>query len=182
MPKGYATQFSEIPSALGDNARLRDRVLDLIKRDPIPGKVLEGGNRLATFRSLIARVMSGQVSIAEAYRQAEVELPRQQSPHSASNRVFPSGWGERLVRTQISRFYNQAVLELTVEDGIASVDVPHSSEEDSSSDCTRLLAGGRHDAKQLLERLVRAYAQGDFSMQDPKVPHHPHCTHVVVPA
>lgn len=182
MPNGYATQFSEIPMALADNARLKERVLDVIGRDPIPGKVLEGGNRLTIFRSLIARVMSGQVSFAEAYGLAEVELPRHQSPHSANNRVFPIDWGERLVRTQISRFYNQAVLELAIEDGIVSVDVPHSSEEDSSSDCTRLLAGGRHDAKHLLDRLVRAYGQGDFSMNDPKVPHHPHCTHVVVPA
>jgi hypothetical protein len=167
---------------MADNARLKARVLEVLNRDPLPAKALEGGNRLATFKALIARIMSGEMSIATAYRQAEVDLPRQQSLHSASNRVFPSGWGERLVRTQISRFYNQAVLELVVEDGITSVDVPHSSEEDSSSDCTRLLAGGRHDAKQLLDRLIRAYAQGDFSARDPMIPHHPHCTHVVVPA
>jgi len=177
----YANQYSEIPAALASEARLRNHALVLVGREPMPGKVTEGGARLDDLRGLLTRVLEGRITPAEACAQVERAIPREESGHSANNRVFPSGWGERLVRTQVSRLYNQAVLELALEDGIEEVFVPHSSEEEGTSACTQLLAGGRHRTKELLDRLVRAYAQGDFSMKDPKIPHHPHCTHVVVP-
>lgn len=174
-----ASQYSEIPDALARNESLRDRALLLIGREAIPGKVTEGGTRLDDLRTLLGRVFRGEISAKAACSEIERVLPRAQSMHSANNRVFPDGWGERLVRTQVSRFYNQAVLELAIEAGEETVFVPHSSEEEGASPCTQLLAGGHHDCRELLSRLSRAYSAGDFSMKDPKIPHHPHCTHVV---
>jgi hypothetical protein len=174
-----ARQYSEIADALARNPVLRDRALLLIGREAVPGKVTEGGTRLEDLRTLLGRVFRGEISAASAYGEIERVLPRTQSVHSANNRVFPDGWGERLVRTQVSRFYNQAVLELSIEAGETTVFVPHSSEEDGASPCTQFLAGGNHDCQELLTRLMRAYTDGDFSMKEPKIPHHPHCTHVV---
>ena len=174
-----ASQYSEIPDALARNAGLRDRALLLIGREPIPGKVTEGGARCDELRSLLGRVFRGEMTPAAAYSQIERTLPRDQSMHSSNSRVFADGWGERLVRTQVSRFYNQAVLELAIEANEDTVFVPHSSEEQGSSPCTQMLAGGHHDCRELLARLIRAYSDGDFTVKDAKIPHHPHCTHVV---
>jgi hypothetical protein len=178
----YASQYSGIPAAFLANAKTRDRALVLVAREAIPGKVSDGGSRLNDLRSMLSRVVSGEMSPTSACSEIERLLPRSQSMHYANNRVFATAWGERLVRTQVSRFYNQAVLELQIEDGAKTVFVPHSSEEDGNSPCTQLLAGNHHDCRELLARLVRAYAEGDFKMLGPKIPHHPHCTHVVSPS
>ena len=178
----YTNQFSEIPAALASDAKLRGRALLLAGHEPMPGKVTEGGTRLDELRVLLTRIIEGRITPAEAYAQVEGAIPREQSEHSANSRVFPTAWGERLIRTQLSRLYNQAVLELAIDNGIEEVFVPHSSEEEGGSPCTQLLAGGRHQTRELLERLVRAYSQSDFGMTEPKIPQHPHCTHVVVPS
>jgi hypothetical protein len=178
----YASQYSEIPAAFLANVKTRDRALVLIGREAMPGKVSDGGSRLDDLRLMLSQVVSGEMSPNFACSEIERLLPRSQSMYSANNRVFPNAWGERLVRTQVSRFYNQAVLELEIENGAKTVFVPHSSEEDGNSPCTQLLAGNHHDCGELLARLVRAYAEGDFKMLEPKIPHHPHCTHVVSPS
>jgi hypothetical protein len=174
-----ASQYSEIPDAVARNATLRDRALHLIGREPIAGKATDGGTRLDDLRTLLAGVFKGEISATAACSEVERILPRGQSMHLSSNRVFPDGWGQRLVRTQVSRFYNQAVLELAIEANEETVFVPHSSEEEGASPCTQLLAGGHHNCRELLSRLTRAYSDGAFTMRDAKVPHHPHCTHVV---
>jgi hypothetical protein len=178
----YATQYSEIPTAFASEVRIRDRALLLVSRELMPGKATEGGDRLNQLRDLLTRVIEGKITPSAACTEVERTIPRENSVHALNNRVFPTSWGERLIRTQVSRLYNQAVLELALEDGIEEVFVPHSSEEEGSSACTQFLAGGRHRTRELLDRLVQAYSQGDFGMKEPKVPHHPHCTHVVVAA
>jgi hypothetical protein len=178
----YATQYSEIPSAFAKNDRVRNRALLLIAREAVPGKATEGGTRLDDLRSVLTRIVNGEISPSSAYAEIERVLSRQQSVHSSSNRVFATGWGERLIRTQVSRFYNQAFLEIALDDGVKMVFVPHSSEEDGASLCTQVLAGNSHDCHELLSRLVKTYSEGDFTSKDPKIPHHPHCTHVVTPS
>ena len=180
MPDVYAAEFSEIPFALANNVTLRDHVLGLVAREPTPGKATEGPGRLADFRGILSRVATGEFTLPTAVAEVERTLPPQFSPHGGNARVFSSGWAERLVRTQLSRFYNQAVLETLLARGDARVAVPHSSEEGADSNCTKLLAGREHDARELHERLVRTYGQGDWSV-GVKVPDHPHCTHVVAP-
>lgn len=180
MTDVYATEFSEIPFALANNIALRERVLGLVAREPMPGKATDGPERLDAFRTVLACVAVGELTVSAATFEVERELPPETSPHRGNARVFPSGWAERLVRTQVSRCYNQAVLEALLERGETRVVVPPSSEQGGASRCTQLLAGREHDARELHDRLVRAYAQGDWSA-GVRVPDHPHCTHVVAP-
>lgn len=181
MPDVYAAEFSDIPFTLANNVALRERVLELVAREPMPGKATDEPGRLDAFRAVLARVAAGELTVPAAVAEVERALPPETSPHRGNARVFPSGWAERLVRTQVSRCYNQAVLEVLLAHGETRVVVPPSSEQGSASRCTQLLAGREHDARELHDRLVRAYGQGDWSA-GVKVPDHPHCTHVVAPA
>jgi hypothetical protein len=176
----YANDFFEIPSTLASNKDLRDAVIHLIDAASMPGKVLEGGNRIDLFRTILVNLALDKISLTEAYQRTMRESPRSSSPYSASNRVFSRGWAERQVRTQFSRFYNQAVLEQLRAAGIEMCFVPHSSTEKPDSSCTRLLAGREHSVDMLYERLIDAYEKGNWS-SEVKIPDHPHCTHVVKP-
>jgi len=180
MSKVYAKEFRNISATLSENTELRDAVLRLIDEQPVPGKVTEGGDRLLRFKEILKQLVRGEIGLSEAYYRAEAEIPRESSFYAANNRVFPSGWAERLVRTQFSRFYNQAVMEQLISEGQTQCFVPHSSEEDGGSKCSMFLAGSAHDIKVLYNRLVESYAQGNWS-KDLKIPEHPHCTHVIAP-
>jgi hypothetical protein len=175
----WADEFREILSVLNQRSDLRELVCELLAQ-AMPGKVTEGGTRLDTFRGVITELVSGAMTLTSSYEATELRLPRHTSPHSANNRVFASGWGERLVRTQLSRLYNQAVLMALLASGETKCFVPHSSEEDSHSQCSRLLAGQAHDAATLLNRIVQCYTMENWT-RDVKIPDHPHCTHVVRP-
>src|SRR5271156_980185 len=94
----YASDFTEIPAALSTNAELRAAVEKLIQSEPIPGKALQGGNRLDAFRSVLLDLANGRISLEQAYDRTEQALPRASSPHAHNNQVFAQGWGERLVR------------------------------------------------------------------------------------
>lgn len=180
MSQVWANEFAEIPVILAERTDLREAVLGLINEQPMSGKVTEGGNRLGRFREIMTALVGGKIGLAEAYRRTELELPRLESMYGGNNRVFASGWAERLVRTQYSRFYNQAVMEQLLNDGAVSCFIPHSSDEDPGSKCSRLLAGGSHDLRRLYDRLINSYARGNWA-NELKVPEHPHCTHVVTP-
>ena len=85
------------------------------------------------------------------------------------------------MRTQFSRFYNQAVLEELRARGETECFVAHSSAEASDSPCSTLLAGNHHPIAVLHERLLANHSRGQWD-QSLKVPNHPHCTHVVSPS
>lgn len=176
----YANDFTEISDVLSENTELRAAVLSLIDDQPIPAKVMEGGDRLEKFRAIMKSLVQGEIDLTEAYRRTEIDLSRQVSVYSGNNRVFCKNWAERHVRTQFSRFYNQAVMEKLLADGHTQCFVPHSSAERPDSPCSLKLAGGIHDLKTLYDWLVRSYVEGKW-IQEVKIPDHPHCTHVVVP-
>ncbi|MCK0746349.1 hypothetical protein [Chromohalobacter nigrandesensis] len=176
----YATEFSEISQSVNNNDNLKSRVLELIKDEPIPGKVTEGEVRLENLKDILTRYFNGTIGIPQAITDVECRLPRHGSPYKNNNRVFPQGWSERLVRTSISRFYNQAVLTEIVESGGAECFIGHSSSESAGSNCSQLLAGSRQSASDMLDRLTNAYRDGNWS-KEVKIPSHPHCTHTVQP-
>lgn len=176
----YANDFAEIPAALANNQPLRETMLSLIASEPIPGKVTEGGSRTETFRVIAQELALGTINVHQAIRRVEIELPRHASRHADNNRVFADGWAERLVRTQCSRFYNQAVLEQLLSRGDRECYVPHSASEDPGSQCSQVLAGRTHSVRDLHSLLIGSYSQGQWT-SSPKIPDHPHCTHVVVP-
>lgn len=180
MSHQYAEDFFDIPAVLVANTELREAVISLIQSEAMPGKVLEGGNRIEIFREILISLANGEIILETAYEQTERRLPRQTSPHSSSNRVFAREWAERQVRTQFSRFYNQAVLEQLRNQGVTTCFVPHSDAEASMSPCTQQLAGRQHAVEMLYQRLTDTYARGNWSKLV-KIPDHPHCTHVVQP-
>jgi len=154
-------------------------MVQLLGQD-MPGKATEGGDRLDQFRAILVELIQGRVSLVQAVMLVQQRLPREQSTHSANNRVFPFGWEERLVRTQFSRLYNQAVLEHLIAIGETHCFVAHSSDEAPESACSVALAGQTHEVAVLHTRLVESYVRGVFT-KTVKIPDHPHCTHVVMP-
>lgn len=180
MNRSYANDYKEIPAALAHNDPLRRRTVALVESDPILGKAFQGPGRTEAFRDILRELALGRLIEGQAIRRTNRELPRHQSPHAASNRVFPSSWEERLIRMQFSRFYNQAVLEELIERGEEHCFVEHSSAEDSDTPCSTVLAGRTHRVEHLHRLLVEAYAQEQYS-REPRIPNHPHCTHVVRP-
>lgn len=180
LNESWAREFSEILLTLDKRQDLRDAILAIMERSEMPGKVLEGGNRLETFKGILSALVQGKFSLNEALNLCDSHLGRVGSPYGHDNRVFSRGWAERLVRVQLSRFYNQAVLELFKSKGIVECFVPHSSTEDSDSKCSLFLAGQVHNVDLMLDALVVAYNDGVWSDQR-KVPDHPNCTHVISP-
>ena len=182
MSNQYADDFYDILNVLTTNENLRQGVITLIKIEPMPGKVLEDstGERLKLFRDILIDLVNGVITLTEAYQRTEDELPRITSPFSSDNRVFPKGWAERQVRIQLSRFYNQFVLEDLISNSIEICYVPHSDHEDTMSPCTQQLAGKQHQVQMLYTRLIDAYQKGRWS-KEVKIPNHLHCTHVVRP-
>lgn len=176
----YASEFNEISNAVKGNEAIRLRIINLIGSEPILGKVIEGDGRIEELRTIISNFFAGNIEINDAIKEVEFRLPRNHSPHENNNRVFPQGWAERLIRTSISCFYNQAVLTEILESGQTECFVAHSSSESSDSNCSQQLAGSRHNASTLLERLVDSYRKGNWG-KDVKIPDHPHCTHTVQP-
>ena len=176
----YARELYEIREVLSQNDELREAVIALVEYKPIPGKATEGGDRVERFRAILKDLFNGGINFSEAYRRTEIELPRHSSKHSESNRVFASGWAERLVLIQYSRFYNQAVMEKLINEGHTECFVPHSRGEDASSPCSQHLAGGNHNLQTLYTRLKQSYERGEWT-REVKIPNHPHCTHVVTP-
>ena len=176
----YASEFNEISNTLKNNEPLKLRIINLVNSESILGKVIEGDGRLEELRKILSNFFSGNIEIIDAIKEVEFRLPRSYSPHENNNRVFPQGWAERLIRTSISSFYNQAVLNEIIESGKTKCFVAHSSSEGSDSNCSQQLAGNYHDALILLGRLVDSYRNGNWN-KDVKIPDHPHCTHTIQP-
>ncbi len=183
MSNQYAENFFEVPTALAANDNLRHTVIKLIESEPMPGKVLEDDNenRLQIFRNILTELANGKICLATAYQWTEVELSMHTSLYRFNFQVFSDRWAERLVRTQFSRFYNQAVLKQLLEAGVENCFVPHSDAEKLSSTCTQQLAGRQHPVAALYTRLIDSYSKGKWS-RETKIPNHPYCTDVVRPA
>src|SRR5699024_6982607 len=158
----WAQDFYEIQDVVQERSDLKNTVVDLIRNEPIHGKALEGDGRTESLRDILVEFFEKGIGLEEAYRAVPLELPRNESPHASNNRVFPSGWDERLIRTQASRFYNQAVLQTLTEQGEERCFIPHSSEEDLESPCTQILAGNETEVNLMLSRLERTYGQADY--------------------
>lgn len=165
---------------LARNDQMKRRMIGLIASESIAGKVTEEDFRLEILREILRKLTLGEYNIHTAIRAVSRELSRDTSIHSHDNRVFPSGWDERLIRTQYSRFYNQAVLQDILDGGVDACFVPTSKSQQAHTNCSVDIAGRTHDAKELLDNLASSYGDGDWS-KSKKIPEHPHCTHVVRP-
>ncbi|AFK21242.1 hypothetical protein HFX_6118 (plasmid) [Haloferax mediterranei ATCC 33500] len=176
----WAQHYDEIPKALSNNGEIRLHALELIADEPIIGKCLEGGTRKEDFRTILSELVKGEIDHATAEQRVSSELPPSNSLHMGNNHVFNSQWKERLIRSQLSRFYNQSVMEILEERGDSECFVPRSPREDTTSDCTQQLAGGKHATSELLRALYSQQRQGNWN-DGVTVPGHANCTHTVVP-
>lgn len=178
MHRHWAKEYSHIPATLS----VRDDLRNIMKRNSLqqmPAKVTNGQGRLDQLRGILARMIDGAIDQREAIVAVDQQLPRSSSPHAGENRVFPHGWQERVIRTHFSLLYNQAVLELLAGEGETHCFVGHSSEEELTSPCSVHLAGRVHEIATLHARLLNSYVRNQWT-GEPKVPDHPHCTHVVM--
>jgi hypothetical protein len=176
----FAADFYEILSCLEINRYLKSRIKNLIKEKSIHGKALEGDNRLNDFKSIILTLVDQKLSLNEAYILTEQLLSEHNSPYAGNKRVFCQHWGERLIRIQLSKFYNEAVLLTILEDGGTTCFISHSTTENNSSPCSIHLAGSVQNAEEMLARIINCYEYGVYD-KELKIPNHPHCTHVVSP-
>lgn len=180
MINNYAKDFSEISESLNNNPSVKSKVLNLVQSEPIAGEVITEDYRLNNFREILLNFFNLKNDFNTAVTETEKRLSRNESMYSNDNRVFAKGWSERLVRTQISRFYNQAVLESIIEGGSDECFIEHSANEQDSSQCSQQLAGTIQSANTMLERLKRSYGNGEWS-KDLKIPDHPYCKHTFTP-
>lgn len=176
----YAKDFGEIAESVRRNEKLKSRIIRIIEIEKISGKVTEGEGRLDALKEILCSYFRSEIDIDQAIADVEFKLPRHYSAYENNNRVFPQGWTERLIRTSISRFYNQAVLMEIIESGGTECFIPHSASESHDSKCSKYLAGSKQSAEVMLERLFNAYRDGIWN-DDLKIPEHPHCTHTVQP-
>ncbi len=176
----YANEFNEILSALNENSEIKQKVLALIQIKPLLGKSIEEDSRVNEFREILTKLVEGDISSLEAsFSEVESKLPENKSKYAFNKSVFPSNWAERLVRTQLSRFYNQAVLQDLDEKGEEECFVPASSSSNLSPSCA-IIQNQNYKVKELLQNLINNYDLGQYD-KSIKIPEHPHCTHVVKP-
>jgi len=181
MEEIYANDFFDIIVIVNKNALIKDKIVELINLKNIAGKVIEEKKRELILKKILINLINNKISsLEEAYKITETELNQQSSKYKFDKNVFKTGWAERLIRTQLSRFYNQAVLEILIKKGEINCYIPHSKFEKSDSNCSKFLSNSSQNVKILLERLVKNYEDGNWDNQL-KIPNHPHCTHVIMP-
>lgn len=182
MKELFAKDFFQILDVLNKNDKLRVCMLNLIKSKPILGKSIEEKPRQEILRNILMELINKEIkNLDESYKKGELKLPESQSKYYGNKRIFSRGWAERLIRTQFSRFYNQAVMEILIEGGHKECFIPHSKYEDPNTECTIKLAGKTHNINELYQNLIEIYEKENYSSRLLTIPHHPHCTHVITP-
>lgn len=176
----WAKDFYEIIPILTEREDILERVIELIQSEPVLGKALEGPNRECNFKYILMDLINQKINLNQSYNYVETAMGTNGSPYIGNNRVFSKGWGERLIRTNLSRLYNQAVLNLILESGETKCFIPHSIHEKSTSKCSQY-AGQTYDAQTLLNNLLDIYSKGNYGNKGLKIPEHPYCTHVITP-
>jgi hypothetical protein len=177
----WATHFYEIPDALENNDLVRNKSLALVEEEPIPAKALEGGDRKATFRTILTDFLSCEIGFEDAKREVRTQLPPHESPHGHDrSNTFNRQWDDRLVRSEGSRFYNHAVLVTLEERGDETCFILESEHQHQDKKCTQLLAGREASVADLREGVEQAFREGDWDAF-PRIPYKPNCTHTITP-
>ena len=182
MNDKYATNFYEILTALANNDEIKSIVIELIKKKHIVGKITEEQVRKKKFRIILEQLVNGEIHTLESgYNKVAINIPESTSKYEGNRRVFSRDWAERHVRTQLSRFYNQAILIFLIKAGEKKCFVPHSPTEDISSICTIYMAGKEHEIKPIYNKLIEIYENEKWDDNPRVIPQHPNCTHVICP-
>ena len=182
MSESYASNFYEIIPVLSENHNLKNKIIALIETRPIMGKAVEEENRKNELRKVLLKLVTGDIEdLDSAYNQVKINLSRNTSKYADSNRVFSKDWAERLVRIQLSRFYNQAVMEMLIDSGEEDCFIPHSKYEANDTICFKEMAGKNHKVKSIYDKLIDIYENENYDRHPRAIPQHPNCTHVIRP-
>lgn len=176
----WANNFDEIEFTLSERDDLQRVITKLIDEDDIPGKVLEGGARITIFKEILKDLANCKITMSQAIYLTENKIPRSSSRYNTDGRVFATNWAERLLRIQLSRFYNQAAMMMLLDMGETQCYVPPTATQKPDTNCAKYLAGRIHSIKDLLDKLINSYSKGNFS-KEPKIPDHLYCSHVIKP-
>lgn len=176
----WATYYDEIADAVAANDDVRSHALRLIPQEPIQAKSLDGGTRTNDFRDILTEIFKGNIDQDAAEERVWATLPPSESPHHGNKQLFHKQWAERLLRSQVGRFYNQSVMELLDEQGETDCYVPKSPRQYQDSKCTQLLAGRQQPLGELLKYLYLQQREEKWE-EGVTIPGHANCTHTVVP-
>ncbi len=161
---------------------IKSIVIELIKTKNISGKITEEQTRKKKFRIILEQLISGEIPTLESgYTKVATDIPESTSKYEGNRRIFSRDWAERHVRTQLSRFYNQAIMIFLIKSGEKKCFVPHSPTEDVNSICTIYIAGKEHEIKLMCNKLIEIYENEKWDDKPLIIPQHPNCTHVVCP-
>lgn len=173
----YASEFSEILTALTNNLELRARVLVMIQTKPLCCPVIEEEERAKEFRSVLMDLVNGEILDLEfSYEKLKEKIPQESSKYKNNAEIFQDKWNENVIRLHLSRFYNHAVLEELKENKKEECVIPEASVK---SDCV-LGQNHKYNVLELMENLVNYYDLG-HKETILKIPEHPRCPHVVKP-
>lgn len=186
----YANDFSDIQLVLEYDNHLRQSIKGLILNQIMTGNVFvskadEDQIRIDKFRAILCLYFSCTIDFYQAKIETEIKLNRKDSCYENDNRTFCTNWSSRLLRTQISRFYNEAILNQLIADGEQFCYIAHSKmkvkNESSKFPLCACLVDKMLDPIELLDNLVDAYGGNCNYKAEPKIPSHPHCTHTIQP-
>ncbi|MGV8162478.1 MAG: hypothetical protein ACP5N2_04075 [Candidatus Nanoarchaeia archaeon] len=177
----YASEFCEIQTALTNNASLRKRTVDLIKIKQIHNPTIEEEDRLKIFRDILVDFVTGEIlSLDFTYARVEQKLPKIESKYAKDNKIFTKHWKEHLVKTQLSRFYNHAVLEELAENNYKECFIPPAESAFHNYACMHS-TNAKCDVQELLQNIIDHYELNKENIHL-ILPEHPDCAHVVAPA
>jgi hypothetical protein len=118
----WATGHADLLETLVNRSELKRLMLHLIATERILEPELETPHRLGEFRRLLTAFLRDRSSdLTLVATRLESRLSPQDAVYRHSAGLFEPGWGARLLRRQLLRFYNQAVLRTLTDDGRHSV-------------------------------------------------------------
>lgn len=79
MKSIYAKDFWEISEVIKVNSTLQNKILNLIRSEPIAGKVIEKNVRLDNFREILIAFFELKIDLNTAIYQTEEKLVRDES-------------------------------------------------------------------------------------------------------
>lgn len=180
MQTKWANEFNEIFKVLPERNDIKEEMFRHIAFEPILGKAVEEKNRNERFKKILLDGIDKNLDFNDIHVNVKKKLGYLDSKYKENHRVFSQGWEARLLRTQISVFYNCSVLSLLKKEGQTQCFIPHSQSEERGTNCSKN-AGKSHKIETLLYNLKDIYFKGNWDNKNFKLPDHPNCTHVVKP-
>lgn len=178
MKNNWAENFYEIIKALRINKYLLENVKRLITTREIIGMSLADSSRKKLFKNILSDLSDGNIGLEESYNLLEYNNNQKLSVFCRPSTICANDWRERLIRINLSKFYNQAVLLYILNRGEKICFIPHSKYE-RCNQCSSM-AGKVYDALDMLIKIENVYEKKIFHKEF-KIPAHPYCTHVIMP-